>query len=98
DFHVTGVQTCALPIWGNWAKRLPSISSRWVDEVNSGNSGDGVHRAPEANMRAWTTWMISSISSGRPEKTNQEMAAASVSAMTPRSEERRVGKEDRVGG
>src|SRR5207302_3304052 len=29
DFHVTGVQTCALPIWGVW--NFPALGSGTVD-------------------------------------------------------------------
>src|SRR5690606_40784017 len=42
DFHVTGVQTCALPIW-TWPRRAPA-------NVASGSAGSGgaLARSPRA--------------------------------------------------
>src|SRR5690606_12630239 len=53
DFHVTGVQTCALPIcctpcavsWRPWSDRRPPDIPRWAGPAPGGPSGDGVPRS-----------------------------------------------------
>ena len=48
--------------------------------VNSGCAGTGSQSRPLAKMRACTTWMISSMSSGRPLNTIQATAMYSTAA------------------
>src|SRR5207302_4012172 len=88
DFHVTGVQTCALPIWigvrmsggDNCASTLPSLNSTIECTTDSG-------------------WITMSICSGG--KSNSQHASINsrpllnMLAESMRSEERRVGKEGR---
>src|SRR5690606_39728477 len=87
DFHVTGVQTCALPIFdgcegvgrgGDGGEKAASDISGGAERSASG-SGDGEQDAPSA---------------AGPEPGGLRLGDAGVG----RSEERRVGKECRSRG
>src|SRR5690606_39706413 len=89
DFHVTGVQTCALPIWRGPAAavRAGERGGRGAGLASAGGGrggrgavgrGRGRHRRPACPL-----------GNGGP---------AAARAGVRRSEERRVGKEGRLGG
>ena len=69
------------PPAGNWPYTLP-VSMRCMLLVNSGCAGAGSQSRPLAKIRAWITWMISSISSGRP--LNTMRATTRYSTRPPR--------------
>src|SRR5690606_40087866 len=79
DFHVTGVQTCALPIW--MAARISSSCSS-----APGSAADCAVRLARRCLR--------SASSGSAMKRAYASAASTPPGGTGRSEERRVGEED----
>src|SRR5689334_24835513 len=83
DGTVTGVQTCALPIWGcaQAHGRAPS----------PGAAGSVNEKAPKA-LQSIHKWPIDARGDPRP---REELAAVCVAG--ERSEERRVGKECRSG-
>src|SRR5690606_40930289 len=83
DFHVTGVQTCALPIW--FCSALTTAQNRSAYSA----VGNPVTAAPSGPVRL----------DGRrrlrvPDPTARRCVAAGPNC-DPRSEERRVGKERR---
>src|SRR5690606_39637013 len=87
DFHVTGVQTCALPIWMRSTQVLPSVRSYRVGCTSvmrrasrSGQGRSGTEDLPDLGQAA-----------GLP----PARRLLRQSFYTPRSEERRVGKECR---
>src|SRR5690606_39929038 len=86
DFHVTGVQTCALPI-----SSLREVSSAILRSDSTVSAGTSSRLRNEGENAA--TWVATSRATPAP--------AASVATMTPtcggRSEERRVGKESGAG-
>src|SRR5690606_41017665 len=85
DFHVTGVQTCALPICSG-ARPVAFVVAMFVHMAHQvfillhAGSGD--------DHQASTMWMECVISAVRP-----NMADAEQYFSCERSEERRVGKE-----
>src|SRR5256885_12149131 len=85
DYKVTGVQTCALPIWKAKpdAAQLPAakVISRDQPEGQPREVVDSALRAPTAQLPAWT-----GVDMGA-----QGYAVVKIN----RSEERRVGKECR---
>src|SRR5690606_39288806 len=85
DFHVTGVQTCALPIF---EARGTSGPSYMLMEVNDGNS-EMVKGFAKANPRyPVSNSLMYSIYKTLPNDTD-------LTVFRERSEERRVGKECR---
>src|SRR5207302_6183324 len=85
DFHVTGVQTCALPISMLLQEAMEQLGSKSEETVMI---GDGLHVDILAGKNAGThTLLVLSGSSSR-----EDVEASSIK---PRSEERRVGKERR---
>src|SRR5690606_40404129 len=78
DFHVTGVQTCALPI--STACTMPSTSAAMKAP------------ASEPNPPITTTTKESMSTSELMEGESERKGAATTPA-SPRSEERRVGKQ-----
>src|SRR5205807_4079556 len=88
DYKVTGVQTCALPIS---AQRV--LNSRWLKEVERINSVHRMYR-PEKwrDLRHFIFWFHDSTCECLAVKYKVE-----IYRMSMRSEERRVGKECRVG-
>src|SRR5207302_7064409 len=96
DFHVTGVQTCALPIWGMPRLRPPYVAqvglfSRPTLEHNM----ETLHWVREILERG-ADWFASQGRNGR-----KGLRSFSVSGRVKkpgRSEERRVGKGARTGG
>src|SRR5690606_40569795 len=91
DFHVTGVQTCALPI-STSTVILPPRTVAVVLMASIGalvwlfNATDGTPGFPARPYPTSTPAMVAVI------------MLASVPASTARSEERRVGKGCRAGG
>src|SRR5690606_40832312 len=93
DFHVTGVQTCALPIWSRWeCSRPPRFAA-----------AAGGFRAARRRNDAASRAIRGAVPPG--EELAEEVHAPRVSANPPpeaseaarlRSEERRVGKECRA--
>src|SRR5690606_40890053 len=88
DFHVTGVQTCALPICSaGSAAPVRTLAGATVTPVSASHGARPPNRhhrphhaaAVRQNARAWSDAMIASEGPGR-------------------SEERRVGKECRLWG
>src|SRR5690606_41005771 len=78
DFHVTGVQTCALPIFA-------------LFEPRSVGDGVGINGASVGQGVSVAEGVASAAASARPPQPASISAAASITRM--RSEERRVGKE-----
>src|SRR5207253_8403169 len=83
DGHVTGVQTCALPIWR---------TSSPVSTPSSPDSGSRLHPANSSPDRRSGLTASSPTASGRIRFSYQFFPAR----YGGRSEERRVGKECRV--
>src|SRR5690606_39373001 len=90
DFHVTGVQTCALPIsWGSVLERC----GQWADY----SPRNQVLRAsygivgPVAGVATWER--VPSVEPGR--SCAVRTGEHGLPVRVPRSEERRVGKECR---
>src|SRR5690606_39535088 len=96
DFHVTGVQTCALPIWEKGYKQglyqahvypdVPDVLRRWLEEErNLYIYSSGSIKAQQLFYRYSTEGDLRLLFSGYFDTT------------IGRSEERRVGKECRCG-
>src|SRR5690606_39565862 len=83
DFHVTGVQTCALPILA-W----PSITASSARSERLGSNGE-----PPEIITANTS---SPLSRSALQKTKSSPVIAFQDSPLSRSEERRVGKEWRA--
>src|SRR5690606_40448337 len=95
DFHVTGVQTCALPIWPS-TKHRPYTTARLVRDCIL-ISSSGTHRCTvknefknDENQTTGGAW-----AGGSSRFAEREINAPTA---TGRSEERRVGKERRCRG
>src|SRR5690606_40509048 len=85
DFHVTGVQTCALPISGSrTGAGCPGSSGAGVPGSGSCSGGSKGSGSPSGGA------------SGPGSSTGE--SGRCPAAPSPRSEERRVGKECRCGG
>src|SRR5690606_40880712 len=77
DFHVTGVQTCALPIWERWSCGSPATR----DATGTLEGGERTGKSPlRGTNGAWCWRRCLPLTRTR-------------SVGRPRSEERRVGKE-----
>src|SRR5699024_11865587 len=92
DRNVTGVQTCALPIWMDSYAKIHALTLSWVacDDDLTDWTDEALwplvsHADMETMMWAMSAFMM--ITSGPP-----------PAGVTPRSEERRVGKEGRSPG
>src|SRR5690606_40885277 len=93
DFHVTGVQTCALPIWG--VRRVKLSAGAWVDHQPAWLSG---HARLFDLLSSTVRWRES-----EQQLYDRTVATPRLIAMLPedgdvhpvleRSEERRVGNE-----
>src|SRR5690606_39541628 len=92
DFHVTGVQTCALPIFtggddgrvvatgaDGTSEAIAAIGNKWIDHVALGSNG----------ALAWSAGKTAYVRTKKGERTVDVPS-------TVRSEERRVGKECRA--
>src|SRR5690606_40108843 len=88
DSHVTGVQTCALPIW--LALGVDGEDRRATVLVG-GVDGDLAVEAARAQQRRVQD--VGAVGRG-----DEDDAAAGVEAVHLRSEERRVGEECRASG
>src|SRR5207302_2921830 len=88
DFHVTGVQTCALPIWPprRRAWRVAPVVSLIVV------GGGGFDFLPDLRDPALDAFLIA------PPLDNRGVLPGDSDLSRPRSEERRVGKGCRSGG
>src|SRR5690606_40823078 len=87
DFHVTGVQTCALPIL-DAADRLQRLG-RLHPDSDPGEYLDAV--------KQWAIWSgLEEFDLARYERELLELTRRNQ--LESRSEERRVGKEGRAGG
>src|SRR5690606_40378746 len=82
DFHVTGVQTCALPIYGS-----PEVS------LGQGNLDNDAETDDKLVYGGVTLFV-----GGQPPVGSEIVVQAKNPAEEKRSEERRVGKECRAGG
>src|SRR5690606_40450839 len=92
DFHVTGVQTCALPIYP--VRTLQTLceflgESFESEMLDTSKSGAAVNRAQEP----WKVRVTQSIEAGLVKRWKQEATVAEN-----RSEERRVGQECSAAG
>src|SRR5207302_3803810 len=97
DFHVTGVQTCALPILE--PERTAEMIARYPDLIVgiknahfSRPGWDAADRSVEAGRLSNRPVMIDFTP--RPDRSYQDLI---LKHLRPRSEERRVGKERRSG-
>src|SRR5207249_6710749 len=86
DRNVTGVQTCALPIWGQPQPPEGGITNATTALATPGRSTPWPASSPRANCRA--------TSEHGP---REPAASCDAPAARLRSEERRVGKERRAG-
>src|SRR5690606_40312417 len=96
DFHVTGVQTCALPIFPNVhliepLDYLPFVQLMRRASLIVTDSGGIQEEAPSLGKPV----LVMRDVSERPEAI--ESGTARLVGTDPRSEERRVGKEGRSG-
>src|SRR5690606_41131048 len=89
DFHVTGVQTCALPISEASSGRL-SVTQSSGNEPNASSANNAATRA-----RYRVKKYSSRRSASSPERLWLSSSSRSAISLIPRSEERRVGKEGR---
>src|SRR5690606_40186831 len=88
DFHVTGVQTCALPIWSTLQIRSSTCpGERSTSSGKSISNGYGWN-VPSAVSSGTESLQMRNVGSPSPEIVRH---ANSTSA---RSEERRVGKDE----
>src|SRR5690606_39725103 len=83
DFHVTGVQTCALPIW------MPIIRFRE-------GSTSKMHVASDQDNRFILPGFTGAASAATPHTAMWRIELQVDPDRDPRSEERRVGKEGRA--
>src|SRR5207302_5540531 len=87
DFHVTGVQTCALPIW--------SLRAGYLVACDGGRSQ--IRKAAGIEFPGWdptTSWLIAEVEMAEePQWGIRQHGTGGI-----RSEERRVGKECRGRG
>src|SRR5256885_11042469 len=68
DYKVTGVQTCALPIWSTWSRRSQEIPAR-VQGTNDESSGAPQLRGCECSIDAGCNRALSpAAKSGRSEE------------------------------
>src|SRR5690606_39711797 len=84
DFHVTGVQTCALPIswgWGMLGRVRRWAAAQQIDVINI------QYQAAAYNMAAFIHLL--------PVRLNDVRVCTTFHDLLVRSEERRVGKECR---
>src|SRR5690606_40860794 len=85
DFHVTGVQTCALPILPRGTRRSRGTLGGVPAERVVAGGATGPHQVLYLHGGGYQT--------GSP--TSHRALAAHLSTAAGRSEERRVGKEER---
>src|SRR5690606_39363414 len=92
DFHVTGVQTCALPICSRPHGSLPG---QFVLEVGAAV----IPRAPPAGRLVRVGEVLTQVPGQYVGQRRDHVADrhARVQTLEYRSEERRVGKEDKSG-
>src|SRR5207253_8173762 len=89
DGHVTGVQTCALPIWSRLlpASSYPSL----VPFQNEGGNPTGIRRSP---FRIPVCFFICMLPPNRQSLTSPERTSFFCAGQVQtRTEERRVGRE-----
>src|SRR5207249_5285973 len=97
DRNVTGVQTCALPIW-EIVNRTPSLGAGTEVIFVDGNSTDGtVDRIQETIASYEGPNTIRLIHQGEGVGKGDAVRKGFEAATGERSEERRVGKECRCG-
>src|SRR5690606_39371750 len=90
DFHVTGVQTCALPIWGAVYYSTNAGATFTAATIpNNGNSQNGVFRL-ELTRNGQTMYGLAGEPAGG--------LWGVWKSTNGRSEERRVGKESKLEG
>src|SRR5690606_39466366 len=89
DFHVTGVQTCALPILADAIEKKPDVA------IFSAGGNTSLEWAPKF-AEAGTT-VVDNSSAWRMDP-NIKLVVPEINAGLLRSEERRVGKECRSRG
>src|SRR5690606_40469207 len=94
DFHVTGVQTCALPILKKGAI-ITGIAAYGVDTLLVATMKDGLFYLIKGNFVPKPTSMDSRFSTNRISSIRFLGNDLFAVSMYPRSEERRVGKECR---
>src|SRR5207253_8042051 len=92
DGHVTGVQTCALPIWVHApCRRCSGRKFRWPS--NPPRSAAGRSRPPCSRRSSECPQAVVAVPLASTSFLGEQLFCA---ALYSRSEERRVGKECRV--
>src|SRR5207302_7530155 len=94
DFHVTGVQTCALPIY---AGPLHAGPCPVVFSTSQGAFASTPMRSTPAFLMASIRGLAPGAGTGTSAKAGAHSASATSSTKLRRSEERRVGKARRNG-
>src|SRR5207302_8378727 len=92
-FHVTGVQTCALPIWA--FAGAPPVRRRAAPAPASAAARRAQHAPPIPSRRAGV-WRQRPGPARAPDTPLRAVRASAERARATRSEERRVGKECRA--
>src|SRR5690606_39469486 len=90
DFHVTGVQTCALPISVTGKASFNQLASELRERTGSGMSRQSLHERLDERATAFLMAVLCALMEQRFKPV--------VTGHGERSEERRVGKECRSGG
>src|SRR5690606_39772909 len=91
DFHVTGVQTCALPIY-----RFTAYDTKDIPRITSNVLGRSISHTPAPARIPIASARMTSITSPPPSSARPALQPCGDCAA--RSEERRVGKECRGRG
>src|SRR5690606_39409245 len=93
DFHVTGVQTCALPISTSRLKQIEKIK---IEDIKPSSRQNPYIRFEQAKKLYRSVVSLEGVSFGYPGADVQVLE--NVSLNIERSEERRVGEGCRCGG
>src|SRR5690606_39720987 len=95
DFHVTGVQTCALPIYKNVSDEgLYAYVTEVIKRVGDKRLALYLYNFPQMTTIRWSPALVGLLLQDFPETI---VGLKDSSGDEDRSEERRVGKECRIG-
>src|SRR5207245_4384794 len=91
---VTGVQTCALPIWDHGRKHLPTVPKHSNDlQDGPGNPASVVPAGPASASREPHRTARADLGDGAEGRASEQRPHLREDGDRERSEERRVGKE-----